>query len=404
MQRILVVGFIMISFTLAGQDYSRYSTTLVKLYSLSKIVDETERLNQTEQFWQSLVTSNSIPLIQEDSVAFFYRGNANSVSWAGDFNGWGYDKKFNSKGVKVPNTDIWLLKASFPKDSRFDYKVIVNGTDWVIDFFNPNQQWSGVGGGSPNSELRMPDWKPEAVSVAREEVPKGKLIHDILLNSATLGYQITYSVYLPVGYSSANKYPVIYVTDGYEYLHEQMGNMHTILDNLIFEKKIQPVVAIFIDHREPVNRSNNRRMVELAMNPTYLNFFENEFLPHIELKYSVSKDPKQRALLGTSMGGLTSAYFAFSKPGVFGMAGIQSPAFKFKPEIYTVCDKPENPPVKVFLTTGVYFDAAAESRKMKGILEKNFCTYQYSETNQGHSWGNFRDTIDDILVYFFPPK
>jgi len=404
MKSLLAIGFILISATLFGQDYSRFSTTLSKLHSLSAIGDENERLNQTEQFWQSLVTANSIPLIQEDSVAFLYRGNVNSVQWVGDFNGWGYDKKFNSKGVKILNTDIWLLKTSFPQDARFDYKIIINGTDWVIDFYNPNQQWSGVGGGSPNSELRMPKWKPEAVSVARDDVPKGKLILDVLLNSATLGYQITYSVYLPVGYSNTNKYPVIYVTDGYEYLHERMGNMHTVLDNLIFEKKMQPVVAIFIDHREPVNRSNNRRMQELAMNPAYLNFFENEFLPHIELKYSVSKDPKQRALLGTSMGGLTSAYFAFSKPGVFGMAGIQSPAFKFKPEIYTVCDKPENPPVKVYLTTGVYFDAAVESRKMKEILEKNFCTYQYSETNQGHSWGNFRDTIDDILVYFFPPK
>lgn len=404
MNRILTFGFLLISTTLFSQNYSNYSSTLSNLYSLSKIGDETERLGQTEKFWQSLVATNSIPLVQEDSVAFLYRGTATSVQWVGDFNGWGYDKKFISKGVKVPNTDIWLLRTSFPKDSRFDYKIIINGSEWVIDFFNPNQQWSGVGGGSPNSELRMPNWKPEPISVARPEVPKGKLILDILMNSAILGYQVTYSVYLPVGYSDAKKYPVIYVTDGYEYLHERMGSMNTILDNLIYEKKIEPVVAIFIDHREPVNRSNNRRMQELAMNPKYLDFFENEFVQHIELKYSVTKDSKQRAVLGTSMGGLTSAYFAFTKPGVFGMAGIQSPAFKFKPEIYAVCDKPENPPVKVYLTTGIYFDAATESRKMKEILEKNFCNYQYSETNQGHSWGNFRDTIDDILVYFFPAK
>lgn len=404
MQRFLAFVFILISASLFAQDYSTFSSTLAKLHDLSKIGDENDRLNQTEQLWQSLIKSNSIPLVQEDSVAFLYRGNANSVAWVGDFNGWGYDKKFTGKGTKVPNTDIWMLKTAFPKDARFDYKIIVNGTEWMIDFFNPNQQWSGVGGGSPNSELRMPNWKPEAISVAREGVPKGKLMLDILLNSASLGYQITYSVYLPVGYSDAKKYPVIYVTDGYEYLHERLGNMATVLDNLIYDKKIEPIVAIFIDHREPVNRSNNRRMQELAMNSSYLNFFETEFIPHIELKYSVLKDPKQRAILGTSMGGLTAAYFAFTKPGVFGMSGIQSPAFKFKPEIYAVCDKPENPPVKVYLTTGIYFDAAIESRKMKEILEKNFCTYQYSETNQGHSWGNFRDTIDDILVYFFPAK
>jgi|APTNR8051073442_1049403.scaffolds.fasta_scaffold00003_171 enterochelin esterase family protein len=399
-----VLYSIQFSHDLQAQDYSRFTGTIEKLQGLSRITDQQERFLQTEKFWQTLIEEKSIPLVQEDSVAFFYRGNANSVSWLGDFNGWGYDKKFNNKGVRIPQTDIWLLKTSFPKDGRFDYKILVNGSDWVIDFFNPNQQWSGVGGGSPNSELRMPFWKPESVAVQKEGVPKGALTWDILFVSKTLGYQMTYNVYLPFGYSPSKEYPVIYVTDGYEYLHERLGNMATVLDNLIHENKIQPIVAVFLDHREPVNRANNRRMQELAMNPKYLDFFENEFIAHIESKYSVSKDPKQRAVLGTAMGGLTSAYFAFSKPGVFGMAGIQSPAFKFKPEIYTVCDNPEAPPVKVYLTTGVFYDAEIESRKMKQILEKNFCTFQYSESNQGHSWGNFRDTIDDILVYFFPPK
>jgi hypothetical protein len=54
------------------------------------------------------------------------------------------------------------------------------------------------------------------------------------------------------------------------------------------------------------------------------------------------------------------------------------------------------------MTTGVMNDSEVEARRMKGILEKNLCTFQYTETNQGHSWGNFRDSIDDILIYFFP--
>ncbi len=400
MHRFLVIGLLGISLTAFSQDYSRYTATLTKLTSLSATGDSV----QLAQLWNSLIEANSIPLAQEDSVAFLYRGDASSVAWMGDFNGWGYDKKFNNKGVKIPNTNIWLLRASFPKDARLDYKIILNGSDWIIDPYNPNQQWSGVGGGSPNSELRMPYWKSQSVSIFKENVPRGRLIWDILLSSTTLGYQLTYNVYLPYGYSYSKEYPIVYVTDGYEYLHERLGNMATVLDNLIHENKIQPVVAIFIDHREPVNRSNNRRMQELAMNSNYLEFFEKELIPHIESKYTVSKYPKQRAILGTSMGGLTSAYFAFTKPGVFGMAGIQSPAFWFKPEIYTVCDNAEKPPVKIYMTTGVFNDAEVGARKMKDILEKNFCAFQYSETNQGHSWGNWRDTIDDILVYFFPPK
>ena len=104
------------------------------------------------------------------------------------------------------------------------------------------------------------------------------------------------------------------------------------------------------------------------------------------------------------MGGLAAAYFAFSRADIFGLAGIQSPAFWFRSSIYTFCDNPDHPPVKIFMTTGVVNDAQEGARKMKGILEKNTCAYQYREVNQGHSWGNWRDLIDDILIYFFPAK
>jgi enterochelin esterase-like enzyme len=142
-------------------------------------------------------------------------------------------------------------------------------------------------------------------------------------------------------------------------------------------------------------------MQELAMNEKYLKFLTDELIPVVEKNYSISKDPAHRAVLGNSMGGLSAAYFAFTKPDIFGLAGIQSPTFWFKPEIYSLCDNPENPPIKMFMTTGLIHDAEEGARKMKAILDKNTCTYQYKEVNQGQSWGNSRDLIDDILIYFF---
>jgi len=390
----LCVSIWFVATVLHAQDYSQLKTVLTSLSS----ADSTTR----ENTWQELIKSNQIPLTLADSVTFLYRGEAKTVAWMGDFNGWGYDKEFQNQGTQIPGTDIWYLKTSFPKDARLDYKILINGSDWIVDPNNPHQQWSGVGGGSPNSELRMPDWKPDPVMIPRENIVKGTLEKDILFNSKTLGYQVTYSMYYPTNYNQETMYPVLYVTDGYEYLHDRMGNMKVILDNLIADGKIKPLLVIFIDHREPVNRSNNRRMMELAMNNHYLNFIADEFIPAIENQHNVSKAREDRGIMGSSMGGLTAAYFAFSRPEVFGLAGIQSPAFWFKPAIYTLCDNPENPPVKIYMTTGTIKDAEEGARKMKTILEKNTCTYQYTETNQGHSWGNFRDTIDEILLYFFP--
>lgn len=386
---------LIVSYNCVAQDYSSFTTTVHELYTLKTPSAVTE-------VWNDLVESEDIPLVREDSVAFLYRGEAKSVVWMGDFNGWGYHKNFNNKGKRIPNTDLWILKAAFPKDARLDYKILIDDANWILDPYNTDHQWSGVGGGSPNSELRMPGWKEDPLTTTPlPDIKRGKLEKDLLLNSQALAYQITYSIYIPSGYKPSSVYPVIYVTDGYEYMHDRLGNMVTILDNLIHLGKIKPVVAVFIDHREPVNRSNNRRMTELAMNEKYMKFLTEELMPLIEQHYRITKDPAQRAVMGTSMGGLSAAYFAFSKPGLFGLAGIQSPAFWFKPEIYTLCDNPENPPLKIFMTTGLIHDTEEGARKMKTILEKNTCAYVYKEVNQGHSWGNWRDSIDDILVYFF---
>lgn len=395
MKNILCSFALLFAGSIHAQDYTTFSATISELAHATN--DDLDRV------WNSLVESRRIPLVVEDSVAFLYRGPATSVTWIGDFNEWGYRKEIRTKGVQLPGKDVWIFKTKFPKDSRLDYRIQVDANSWILDPHNENHQWSGVGGGSPNSELRMPEWKPDPVTSALlDEARPGKIAKDKLLNSKTLGYQITYSVYVPNGYDAAKTYPVVYVTDGYEYMHERLGNMVTILDNLIHLKKIEPVVAVFIDHREPVNRANNRRMNELALNQRYLSFMTDEFLPFIEKSYRVAQEPSKRAVIGSSMGGLSAAYFAFSKPEVFGLAGIQSPSFWFRPEIYKLCDNPENPPVKTFMTTGKIFDAEEGALKMKGILDKNTCKYQYMEVNQSHSWGNWRDTIDDILIYFFP--
>ncbi|MCA6406270.1 MAG: esterase family protein, partial [Cytophagales bacterium] len=351
MRALVVVGFLIASRLLASaQDYSAFTNTV---HSLKDSV-------QFEVFKKK----NTIPFVVEDSVAFIFYGKATSVAWMGDFNGWGYDKTFISTGVNVRNTSLWILKAKFPKNARLDYKIVLNSDTYILDPANPHQQWSGVGGGSPNSELRMPEWK-ESVEQHVKQVEHGTVKSDILINSKILNYQVTYSIYLPTGFEKAGTLPVIYVTDGYEYLHPQLGNMTTVLDNLIAEKKIKPIAAVFVDHREPINRSNNRRMNELAMNSQYLDFFTNELMPEIERNFPVSKLASERGIMGTSMGGLAATYFAFTKPGVFGLVGIQSPAFWTKPQIYQLCTNQVAPSVKISMTSGVINDTSKESRKMK---------------------------------------
>jgi hypothetical protein len=86
-----------------------------------------------DNWWAERKTSNQIPLIAEDSVAFFYRGTATSVEWMGDFNSWGYKTDFKNKGKRAKNTDIYVLTCAFPKDARLDYKIVLDGKTWILD-------------------------------------------------------------------------------------------------------------------------------------------------------------------------------------------------------------------------------------------------------------------------------
>src|SRR5258705_9154200 len=144
-----------------GQDYAPYTVAWHNLHQFSNITDSAHQKGEIQKWFSTLRESNQIPFIVEDSVLFLYEGSARSVSWVGDFNGWGYDEKFKNQGTKIVNTNVWFLKSAFPKDARLDYKIVLNGKELILDPENPHQQWRGVGGSTPNTELRLPVWRED---------------------------------------------------------------------------------------------------------------------------------------------------------------------------------------------------------------------------------------------------
>jgi enterochelin esterase-like enzyme len=375
------------------ESFSQFKNTLD---SLANIKNSQLRESAQTAFWDTLRHYHQIPFVRGDSVAFLYKGEANSVLWHGDFDGWN-PKSNDFKGTKIGLSDIWICTASFQKDARLDYKVVVDGK-WILDRANERQQWSGWG---PNSELRMPDWKNHLATIRRFDVPRGDYSNDTNILSSNLGYSINYRIYTPAGYDSLSNLPVIYVTDGHEYSGDRLGSMIVALDNLIHDKKIAPVIAVFIDPRNPDNKEENRRHLEYMMNEKFARFVAVEIVPKIDNDYKTDPSPTKRLILGTSLGGINSAYFGISQSDVFGLIAINSPAFNYKPEIYSMYRDSSILQLKIFMSTGVIHDTEASARQMKKILEQKNYPLKYIEVNEGHSWGNWRGLLDDILIYFF---
>jgi len=365
------------------------------LFKITSIQTATERNAALDTLWLQLKEQRQIPFKMADSVIFLYRGSASSVAWYGDFNSWS-DDAFNATVQKL-NGNIWILEKTFPSNARLDYKIVLNGSTWILDPANPFRQMGGYG---YNSVLRMPDYEFPMEVLAREDTRKGTLSDNIPIYSNALAYSLHYRVYTPADYETLSHLPVLYITDGHEYANSLMGSVPTVLDNLIHDRKIKPLIAVFISPVTP-GGGINRRMSEYNMNAAFADFLADELVPYIDSTYKTQTDPDSRCLLGTSMGGICSAYTGAVKPETFHLLAIQSPAFWYNPVIYNLYSDYPLRPLKIWMSTGTIHDMQSGALHMKEIFENKGYEYTYMEVPESHSWGNWRGQIDDILTWFW---
>ncbi len=344
------------------------------------------------------VDLSTSPVIMGDSVLFHYVGAATSVSWNGDFNAWGRADSIPNKGTKHPETGVWYLVTSFPQNARTDYKIVVDSSNWILDPKNPHQQWGGAG---PNSELRMPQWVASPAD-GHAATQNGRLMGPFTHSSRALGYDVSYRVYLPDAFTTSQKYPVLYVTDGHEYIDDKLGNLVHTAEWLISNKKTQKFMIVAVDPRNTQNPQQNRRMEELVRNAEYARFITRELPEVVEALFPARPDAAGRALMGTSLGGLFTTWVYANYPGYFGNYAIQSPAYWVHPTIFDEVAEARQIPANIYLMAGTMFDGLEHTRRMRTVFQRKNVTLTYVEANEGHSWGFWRARIHEPLIQFFP--
>lgn len=227
------------------------------------------------------------------------------------------------------------------------------------------------------------------------------LTPDIRITSDVLGYDLQYRVYLPDGYELLQNLPVLYVTDGPGYIKQ--GKMPRVLNRLIRQERIDPVIVVFVDSRDPDNLKINRRNEEFVCNRKYLEFFSTELIPGIEATYPAASDRDNRTILGVSFGGLNAACFGLIGSDTFSGMGMHSPANRPVPALLPAYEKAPLLPLRIFLSTGDRFDNEKSNRKFRKILRDKGYPMKYMEVPFRHNWDNWEPLIDDMLLYFFAP-
>ena len=229
---------------------------------------------------------------------------------------------------------------------------------------------------------------------------KGIFSDNIRIKSKALGYDLQFRVYTPVGVKDGDKLSTIYITDGESYAKK--GRMVKVLDKAIAKGKIKPVIAIFVDARDPDNLKVNRRQQQFFCKDDYVEFFTTELVPFIDQAYATSPLRDDRVILGVSFGGFNSGCFGLMATDVFGGIAMNSPAHtqfvEFLAKQYSRVDKKN---LKIFMSVGSTSDNRHAVSAFKSVLVEKGYDLTYRQNHKDHNWDNWRPLLPEVLDTFF---
>lgn len=207
-----------------------------------------------------------------------------------------------------------------------------------------------------------------------------KQVSTFTIEAPQLGYAKKVWIYLPKNYNATKKkYPVIYMHDAQNLFDAKtsfMGewNVDEKLDSLNAQ-----VIVVGIEH------GNEKRMAELTPYKNikhgggnadnYLEFIVKTLKPEIDSKYRTKTNSGNTAIMGSSLGGLTSFYAVLKYPKVFGKAGIFSPSFDYSKDIYTITENTKKIKAKIYFLYGDNedIDMIPNMDKMEDLIAEKRC-------------------------------
>jgi enterochelin esterase family protein len=164
------------------------------------------------------------------------------------------------------------------------------------------------------------DREPEA------GVPQGKITSGVFAESQLFpGPRRDYSVYVPAQYAADKPAALMVFMDGAGYARANGAfRVPVVFDNLIHQKAMPVTIAVFVNPGTiPATIANakdrsNRSLEYDSLGDRYARFLVEEFVPVALKGLNVSSDPQQRAVCGSSSGGICAFTVAWEKPDQFG--------------------------------------------------------------------------------------
>jgi enterochelin esterase-like enzyme len=313
--------------------------------------------------------------------------------------------------VKAPQSmekdakGIWSVTVGPLRPDLYSYRFSADGV-FVIDPANQAR---------PAAMFSVPGEAPAIYDL--RPVPHGEL-HQRLYTSKSLDTVRRVFIYTPPNYEGAStRYPVLYLLHGAgndESAWSESGRVNLILDNLIADGKLKPLVVVMpygyayppasplaggADAMKRQRAGFNRDLID-------------DVIPLVQAGYRVYTDRDHRAIAGLSLGGAQALGLGLSHPELFTRVAGLSPALGAvtSPEgggldlKQLVGDsKKINSQYKlVWVGCGTDDTLFNSVQAFSQMLTASGVKHTYRESDGAHTWLNWRRYLAEVTPQLFP--
>lgn len=254
-----------------------------------------------------------------------------------------------------------------------------------------------------------------------QDIPHGTVARR-WYDSPGLGMDRRITIYTPPGYEkSSEKYPVLYLLHGAggdEEAWIALGRTAQIMDNLIAEGKVKPMIVVMpngnvIQDGAPGEGSEGfykpAFMIPKTMDGTYEGAF-SDIIKFVESNYQVKADKANRAIAGLSMGGYHSLHISRFYPNTFDYVGLFSAAIMAREDATGKVYSDFDASLKAQMDNGykLYWIAIGKTdflytanKDYRTKLDSMGMKYTYVESEGGHIWRNWRVYLTQFTPLLF---
>ena len=256
---------------------------------------------------------------------------------------------------------------------------------------------------------------------ARPNVPRGT-VQSVAYKSKSMGTDRKMMVYTPPGYEqSTGRYPLLYLLHGAgsdETSWTQRGMAHVILDNLIAEGKMKPVVVV-MPFGFAAQRASGAGRGDAAENKMqregFLKDFLEDVMPFVDSKYRVYTDREHRAIAGLSLGGAQALAIGVTHIDLFSRIAAFSPAMgaannpatggiDFETVLAQNAARLNKDVKMLYVSCGTEDTLFASIRDFTGQLSKHKVEHIYRVTGGAHVFPVWQRNLNEVAPLLVPEQ